>query len=179
MNILDVTENSIRANATHISVEVLIQTKADTLTVVIEDDGCGMNEEQVQRVVDPFFTTRDTRKVGLGIPFFKQAAESTGGSFVITSKIGSGTKVTAVFRLSHIDRMPLGDINTTIHTLVVFHETIDFHYRYAYDDRAFELNTKDMKEILDGVSFKDAEVSKFMKEYLNTNKKEADNENVV
>lgn len=175
LNILDVAENSIRADASHISIEVLIQTKADTLTILIEDDGCGMDEEQVMRVIDPFFTTRNTRKVGLGIPFFKQAAESTGGSFAITSKVGCGTKVKAVFKLSHIDRMPLGDINTTIHTLIVFNESIDFRYKYVHDCHMFELNTEDMKAILGDVSFKDLEVSKFIKEYLDENKKEADN----
>lgn len=179
LNVLDVAENSIRAEAANINIEILIDSAADTLTVVIEDDGCGMDEEQVRHVTDPFFTTRTTRKVGLGVPFFKQAAESTGGSFCIISKKGSGTKVEAIFGLSHIDRMPLGDINSTIHTLVVFNEAVNFHYKYAYDERMFEMDTKEMKEILGGMSFKDAEVSLFIKEYLDTNKNEADNGNTV
>lgn len=174
LNVLDVAENSIRAGADYIVIEVFISTAGDTLTVLIEDNGCGMDEEQVRRVTDPFYTTRTTRKVGLGIPFFKQAAEDAGGSFHITSEIGSGTRVEAVFGLSHIDRMPLGDINSTIYTLVVFNESIDFHYRYAYDENEFVLDTKEMKEILGGVSFRDAEVSGFIKEYLDTNKRETD-----
>lgn len=175
LNVLDVAENSIRAGADYIVIEVLINTAGDTLTVLIEDNGCGMDEMQVKRVTDPFYTTRTTRKVGLGIPFFKQAAEDTGGSFRITSQTGVGTKVEAVFGLSHIDRMPLGDINATVYTLVVFNESIDFHYRYAYDEKEFVLDTKEMKEILGGVSFRDAEVSRFIKEFLDTNKEETDN----
>lgn len=174
LNILDVTENSVRADANYIEIDIAADTKEDTLTVRIEDNGCGMSEEQVARVIDPFYTTRTTRKVGLGIPFFKQAAESTGGSFTIVSHVGEGTCVTAVFGLSHIDRMPLGDINSTIYTLIVFNETIDFHYRYAYDGREFVLDTKEMKQILGGMSFKEAEVSRFIREYLDTNKSEVD-----
>ncbi len=175
LNILDVTENSIRAQATCIVIEVLADTKEDTLTVLIQDNGCGMDEEQVQRVIDPFYTTRSTRKVGLGIPFFKQAAESTGGSFQIRSRKDIGTSVEAVFGLSHIDRMPLGDINTTIYQLVIFNEAIDFRYRYAYDDREFTLETKEMREMLGGLPFQDPEVSQFIREFLEENKKEVDN----
>ena len=115
LNVLDVTENSTRAGAKLVSIRVTADHGSDTLTIQIEDDGCGMTKEQVEQVTDPFFTTRTTRKVGLGIPFYKYAAESTGGSFSIASEVGKGTTVTAVFTLSHIDRMPLGDISSTIH----------------------------------------------------------------
>ena len=114
LNILDVAENSVRAKAALIEITVSVNTKEDTLTVVIKDDGCGMTADQVKRAQDPFFTTRTTRIVGLGLPFFKQAAESTGGTFSIDSEKGIGTIVKAVFILSHIDRMPLGDISSTI-----------------------------------------------------------------
>lgn len=174
LNVLDVTENSVRAEADYIEIDIAADTKKDILTIIIRDNGCGMSEEQVQSVTDPFFTTRTTRKVGLGIPFFKQAAESTGGSFEIKSRVKEGTCVKAVFGLSHIDRMPLGDINSTIYTLVIFNESIDFHYRYAYDEREFVLDTREMKEILGGVSFRDPEVSQFIREYLDSNKAEVD-----
>ena len=179
LNILDVAENSTRAHAGLVEIEVAIDTGADSLTVVIRDDGCGMTEEQVLKVTDPFYTTRTTRKVGLGIPFFKQAAESTGGSFCIKSKIGAGTEVKAVFGLSHIDRMPLGDINATIHTLMVFHDETEFCYTYSYDGREFVLDTREIKKILGNVPLKEAEVSGFIKEYLDTNKAEADGGNVI
>ena len=128
-----------------------VDEAADTLTITIEDNGCGMTKEQVSHVTDPFFTTRTTRKIGLGVPFFKMAAESTGGSFAIQSEPGTGTKVTAVFGLSHIDRMPLGDMSMTVHNLMVYHEEVDFRYRYACDGREFVLDTREMKEMLGDV----------------------------
>ena len=175
LNILDIAENSVRADASLIGITVSVQPEEDTLTVSIKDDGCGMTPEEAGKVLDPFFTTRTTRKVGLGVPFFKQAAESAGGSFQIDSEIGKGTEVTAVFRLSHIDRMPLGDISSTIQTLIVFNEHIDFRYTYEYGQESFVLDTREMREMLgEDISFKEAEISMFIKEYLETNKKETD-----
>lgn len=175
LNILDIAENSVRAQASLVEITVSVQPKEDILTVMIKDDGCGMTPEQVGKVQDPFFTTRTTRKVGLGVPFFKQAAESTGGSFRICSEKGRGTEVTAVFGLSHIDRMPLGDISSTIQTLIVFNEHIDFRYTYEYGQESFVLDTREMREMLgEDISFKEAEISRFIKEYLETNKKETD-----
>ena len=107
LNILDVTQNSVTAGANLIKINISASTADDRLTISISDNGCGMTEEQVKNVTDPFFTSRTTRKVGLGIPFFKMAAELTGGSFRIESKVGEGTTTTAVFGLSSIDRMPL------------------------------------------------------------------------
>ncbi|MEG7531745.1 MAG: ATP-binding protein, partial [Hungatella sp.] len=133
LNVLDVAENSTRAGAKLVTITVDTNLAADRLTIIIEDDGCGMTPDQVSRVIDPFFTSRTTRKVGLGIPFFKYAAESTGGSFTITSSPGVGTKVSAIFGLSHIDRMPLGDISSTIHMLIVYHPETEFIYHYHYN----------------------------------------------
>lgn len=175
LNILDVAENSVRARASLIEITVSVQPKEDRLSVTISDNGCGMTADQVKRAQDPFFTTRTTRIVGLGLPFFKQAAECTGGSFRIDSEKGKGTTVKAVFILSHIDRMPLGDISSTIHTLIVFNEQIDFKYVYEYDDKSFSLDTREMREMLgDEISFMEPEVSLFIWEYLDNNKQEAD-----
>ena len=175
LNILDVAENSVRAEASLVEITVSVQPAEDTLTVLIRDDGCGMTPEQVSAVQDPFFTTRTTRKVGLGVPFFKQAAESTDGSFRIDSEKGKGTTVEAVFTLSHIDRMPLGDISSTIHTLIVFNEQLDFRYTYRYGEKSFVLDTREMREMLGGdLSFSEPEISGFIKEYLETNKAETD-----
>lgn len=174
LNILDVSENSTRAGAKLVRITVEVDTRADTLTVVIEDDGCGMSEEQVKQVTDPFYTTRTTRKVGLGIPFFKYAAESTGGSFSIESQVGTGTTVTAVFGLSHIDRMPLGDISSTIHTLILYHPETDFSYTYRYDGREFTLDTREVREILGDVPFTAPEISQYLMEFLTENKQETD-----
>lgn len=174
LNILDVAENSTRAQASLVEITVDADTKKDRLTVTIKDDGCGMTPEQVSQVTDPFFTSRTTRKVGLGIPFFKYAAESTGGSFAIQSEPGAGTTVTAVFVLSHIDRMPLGDITSTIHTLVVFHPESQFLYRYCYNGASFTLDTREFKEILGDVPFDTPEISDYIRDYLTENKLETD-----
>ena len=187
LNILDVTENSIKADADEITIKVSVRTKGepsklqkkfdleDTLSIQIMDNGKGMTPEQLEKVQDPFYTTRTTRKVGLGVPFLKQAAESTGGTFRIDSQQGKGTVVEAIFKLSHIDRMPLGDITATIHMLVTFNENIRFQYTYEYDELQFTLDTKEFREILgEEVSFQEPEVSRFIREYLEANKQEVD-----
>ena len=179
LNILDVTMNSVKAGAKVVGISVTADTAADALTVIIEDDGCGMNEEQVRKVTDPFYTTRDTRKVGLGVPFFKMAALQSGGSFEIESEPGVGTKVTAVFGLSNIDRMPLGDMAATIHMIVTMNEETDFVYTHMIDGRGFVLDTREMREILGGLSFKEPEVSAYIKEYLEENIKESENGTVL
>ncbi len=174
LNILDVAENSTRANAENVEITVSAYTASDDLVVTIKDDGCGMSEEQVSHVTDPFFTTRTTRKVGLGIPFFKMAAELTGGSFRIESREGVGTLVEAVFKLSNVDRMPLGDINATIYTLVSYHEDTNFRYEYKINDQSFILDTVEMRNIIGDVSFQEPEISQFIKGYLDENKSEVD-----
>lgn len=175
LNILDVAENSTRAGASLVTILVEADTAGDLLKVVIKDNGCGMTEEQIRQVTDPFYTTRTTRKVGLGVPFFKYAAESTGGSFSIESQLGAGTAVTAVFVLSHIDRMPLGDISSTIYTLIVYHPDTDFYYTYRYNGREFTLDTRQFREILGDVPFNTPEVSAYIMDYLTENKTDTDN----
>lgn len=174
LNVLDVAENSTKAGASLVSITVDADTALDCLDISIEDDGCGMDEEQVKRVTDPFFTSRTTRKVGLGVPFFKYAAECTGGTFSIRSEKGKGTLVTARFVLSHIDRMPLGDISATIYTLVTCHPETNFVYTYRYNGHEFTLDTRQLKEILGDVSFQEPEVAEFIREYLTENKLETD-----
>ena len=174
LNILDVAENSTRADASLVQIIVDVQPDADRLTVIITDDGCGMTKEQVERVTDPFYTSRTTRKVGLGVPFFKFAAESTGGSFSIESEPGKGTTVTAIFTLNHIDRMPLGDMTATIHTLIQGHPDTDFLYVYRCNEREFSLDTREMRAILGDVPFDTPEISSYNKDYLTENKLEPD-----
>ncbi len=174
LNILDVAQNSVRAGAKLIHISVIALYSEDKLTVTIDDDGCGMDNKQLAAVIDPFFTTRTTRKVGLGVPFFKEAAEDTGGFFDISSQPGKGTKVKAVFGLSHIDRMPLGDITATIHSLITFNQNIDFVFNYRIDDKSFTVDTREFRAILGDVPFDSPEVSKFIKDYLSENKARTD-----
>ena len=174
LNILDAAENSIRAGASYVVISIFIDTQQDKLTVIVKDNGCGMTEEEVSKAADPFFTTRKTRKVGLGIPFFKYAAESTKGSFDIASKPGMGTAVTAVFGLSHIDRMPLGDMTGTMTALLTCHPATDFLYTYRCNSKSFTLDTKAFRKILGDIPLDAPQVRTYIKEYLSENKMETD-----
>lgn len=179
LNILDVAENSVKAKATLVKILVTASFNENLLTVVIADDGCGMDEEQLKNVTDPFFTTRTTRKVGLGVPFFKAAAEAAGGEFSIHSEKGVGTTVTASFKLDSVDRMPLGDICATIHTLVTMHEEMDFLFTYKVDGEEFSLDTREFREILGDISFKSPEVSIYINDYLKENLNAVNGEKII
>ena len=148
LNVMDIAQNSVRAEASVIKISVEESEKDDILTITIEDDGCGMTEEQVSNVIDPFFTSRTTRKVGLGIPLFKLASEQTGGTFKIESKVNVGTKTSASFIPSSIDMTPLGDINSTVSILIRCNPDIDFVFTHKTDNGSFTLDTKEIREIL-------------------------------
>ena len=166
LNILDITENSVSAGASLIEIDVLENTRDKTLSIIIRDNGRGMSEETLKNVKDPFYTTRTTRKVGMGIPLFKMAAEMTGGSLELQSELGKGTTISALFRTDSIDFTPLGDIDETILTLITMHEDIDFVYRFKIDENEFVLKTSELKAILGGVSFNDVDVRMWLKGYI-------------
>lgn len=172
LNVLDIAQNCIRAEASLVEISCIADTKSDRLTITVKDNGCGMSREKLQSVTDPFFTTRTTRKVGLGVSFFKLSAEITGGSFEITSAEGVGTTVTAVYVISSIDRMPLGDMSSTIHSLVTLNLNTDFVYTYSVDNRSFVLDTRQFREVLGDVPFDSFEVSEYIRDYLCENTKE-------
>lgn len=169
LNVLDIVQNSISAKATLIEVSVCSETEGRLLTITVADNGCGMTPEQVKNVTDPFYTSRKTRRVGLGVPFFKMAAEMTGGSFEIASQPGSGTKLRATFRTDSIDCMPLGDINETVYTLVTLNEQIDFVYTRRIDERMFTLDTRELRAILGDIPFSEPEIAAFIREYIASN----------
>ena len=166
LNILDVAENSVRAGASLVEITVAVDEGEDTLSVTIADDGCGMTDEQIRQVTDPFFTTRTTRKVGLGVPFFKQAAELTGGSFSIDSEVGKGTVVTAVFCTDSIDFTPLGNVEDSICALASMNENIDFVYTRRLDEREFVFSSGEIRTMLDGVPMNEPSVMQWLGEYL-------------
>jgi anti-sigma regulatory factor (Ser/Thr protein kinase) len=174
LNVLDAVQNSLRAGADFIQITVCIDSKAETLTLSVTDNGCGMTAAQLRKAEDPFYTTRTTRAVGLGLPFIKQAALLTGGHLHITSKPGMGTALMAVFGLNHIDRMPLGDMAAAIHSLVICHITVDFLYCYQVDNEGFTLDTREFREILKDIPFYSPEVSTYIREYLVENQAETD-----
>lgn len=169
LNVLDIAQNSVRAKASLIELSVEEQPGEDRLTIVIADNGCGMTPEQVAHVTDPFFTTRTTRKVGLGVPFLKMAAEMTGGSLSIASTPGQGTVVRADFGLTHIDRMPLGDIAATVCSLIQCNPDIDFTYTYRRARAQFTADTREFRQILEGVPLSNPEVVGFIGAFIREN----------
>lgn len=170
LNILDIAENSVKAGAT--LTEISVTEFGNTLTLHIKDNGCGMSEKTLRSVENPFYTTRTTRNVGMGIPLLKLAAEQTGGKITITSKtaeqdsVHHGTTVTAVFYKNHLDFTPLGNIKETLTTLIQGHPDTDFLFTHKTENGEFKLNTAELRKILDGVPLDTYDVIKWIKEYL-------------
>ena len=171
LNILDITKKSIKAGATLI--EIALEETAETFTFRITDNGCGMDKEMLSRVTNPFVTTRSTRKVGLGIPFIKMQAEMTGGHLTIdstpifASPDRHGTTLTAFFYKNHIDFTPLGDIVSTIVTLIQGNPTIDFVFTHTLEKGEVSLDTRQMRELLEGVPLNAYEVLEWVSAHLN------------
>ena len=169
LNILDVAKNSVTAGASNVLISLV--TAADGwLTLTIKDDGCGMTDEVVRNVTDPFYTTRTTRKVGLGLPLLKLAAEQTGGALELCSSTDDelhGTTLRATFDTKSIDFMPIGDIVSTVCILIAGSPEIDFVFEDVTDARSVRLDTKELREVLgEGISLAEPEVQSWMSEYL-------------
>lgn len=169
LNVMDVAQNSVRAEATLVRISVHDSDTEDRLTIAISDDGCGMTKEQVEQVIDPFFTTRTTRKVGLGVPLFKLSAEQTGGAFSIDSTVGEGTTTTASYVKSSVDMTPLGDINSTVKILIQCNPDIDFVFTHRTDIGEFTLDTRELREVLEGVSLDTPDVLEWITQFLDEN----------
>lgn len=166
LSIMDVAQNSITAGATLIEVELREDTAAGTLLVAVTDNGCGMSEETLRKVQSPFYTTRTTRPVGLGIPLFKMACEMTGGSFSIASRLGEGTRVEALFMTGHIDMTPVGAIGETMLLLISCNPQLDFVFTHARGGREETLDTRELRAQLKDVPLNSPEVVGWIKEYL-------------
>ncbi len=170
LNILDVAENSVKASAK--LTEITIIEDDMSLSVTFKDDGCGMTEEVLKGVLDPFYTTRTTRKVGLGLPLLKLQAEQTGGHLSISSKHideypdEHGTVVSAFFNKDHIDFTPLGDVVSSITTLIQGHPDTDFLFIHKYNGQSVELDTRQIREILEDVPLNSYEVIKWIEGFL-------------
>ena len=167
--VLDITMNSVRAGATRIEIELI--EEGEWLTFTVRDNGCGMTEEQLKMLSDPFFTTRKTRKVGLGIPFLKMLAEMTGGSVRIhsvheTVSADHGTETTAIFGRNHIDFIPLGDMVETVKTLIQGSPEIDFLYRHKTEKGEVSLSCEEMRSILGEVPLNEPEILTWIGESL-------------
>ena len=168
LHLLDIAENSVAAESQNISVHVHEDLLHDRLSASVVDDGHGMDAATVQQVQDPFYTTRTTRNVGLGIPLLKRAAETADGSFSLQSEPGKGAWVEADFRHSHIDRMPLGDLASTFLTLLISHPKIDWTFLYRITDkngksRDFLFESAELRSALGDISLTEPEVLTFLR----------------
>jgi anti-sigma regulatory factor (Ser/Thr protein kinase) len=145
LHILDIAQNSLEAGASEIEIEIWENLQEDRLSIKVRDNGRGMNPETAAKVTDPFFTTRSTRNVGLGLPLMAAASRAAGGALTVDSKPGQGTTVVATFRHGHIDRAPLGDIEGTLMVLLAGHPNKDIFFRHQVEDRVFELDSRDFR----------------------------------
>jgi len=175
LHILDIAENSIGADATLITISVSEDTVKDLFTVEIEDNGRGIPEDIRSKVLDPFYTTRTTRKVGLGLPLLAQAARETGGDISVRPGSFSGTVITANFIKSHIDMKPLGDIAETLVVLIAGNPQVEFLFTYSKDSNTFSLDTREIKKELDGVPINSSPVLTFLRNYIKTSLRDINN----
>lgn len=165
LHIHDLAENSITAGATQI--DILVCADSDGfLNVEIKDNGCGMSEELLSRVTDPFTTGRTTRKVGMGIPFFKMACEQAAGTFEIQSELGKGTKTCGTFQIQHIDRLPLGDLGETVTMLILEKPEIRYTLTLVSAQGTYLFDTNAIREVLEDTPIQDYEILQWVKGYV-------------
>jgi len=173
LHILDIVENSTRAGATLIEIKLDENKEKGLLEIVIRDNGPGMSEEMIERVTDPFVTTRTSRRIGLGLPFLKQSAEEAGGQLRIHSQIGRGTEARATFQIDHIDRKPVGDMGSTMISLLLGNPDIDFVYESNFDGNEIAFDTREIrKELGDEVAMTDPAVLSLIKGLFEQNRGE-------
>lgn len=171
MHIMDIIQNSVRAEASLVELDIVEDPPNDLYSMSISDDGCGMSPQMMERVTDPFFTTRTTRKVGLGLALLKQNAERTGGSMTISSEQGKGTIVKVLFSYSNIDRPVLGDIAGALVLMVSSNPDMDFVYSHVTPVGEYVFDTRDVKQVLEEVSVSDPQIMTYLKELIRENLK--------
>ena len=171
-HIMDIVQNSIRANASRVEIVVEESLSGDVFAFTIKDNGCGMDAATLAKVTDPFFTSRTVRKVGLGLPLLKQNAEATGGSVTIQSTEGAGTSVRALFSHSHLDRPPTGDIPETVVLLLAANPDREIVYRHSTEKGEYTLHSTEIIEFLDGVPLNDPEIIRALRQMIEENTKD-------
>ncbi|MEF9973417.1 MAG: ATP-binding protein [Clostridia bacterium] len=175
LHLLDLVQNAISAGAALVVIRIEIDTRRDVVVITLIDDGCGMDEALLKRVESPFATTRTTRKVGLGIPMFKQLAEMCEGEFFLTSAPGKGTTLRASFRYSCVDLPPLGDLTGTMRTLIQgAPDKPDFVLEYGRDGRAFTFDTREVREAMGGLSLNECDILAWIGDYIKEGLEQAD-----
>jgi hypothetical protein len=167
LHILDIIQNSITANASTVVLKITVDAANDKLTIYIEDNGIGMSEKLLKDITNPFSTTRRTRKVGLGISLFTASAQRAGGELVIESNLGIGTALSASFQLSHIDRLPLGDLSETIISVILTKPELKLEIELNADTKTFSFNSSDVKKGIGNVPITELSVLTWIKDYIN------------
>ncbi|MEE4286141.1 MAG: ATP-binding protein [Mariniphaga sp.] len=168
-HVLDIVQNSVRAKATLIEIIVEEDKKSNLYNLAINDNGCGMSREVLEKAANPFFTSRNTRKVGLGLSLLKQNAEAANGSFKINSEPGHGTEVEVAFQLNHLDRPPMGDIWNTWFLNLLSHPEIRWIYRHRTPEGFFEMDSAELLKMLEGVSLQQKEIKQAIIEMIKNN----------
>jgi hypothetical protein len=163
LNMMDIMQNSLDAKATYIQIHILEEVDENKIVVEIIDNGIGIEEANLSRVFDPFFTSRKTRKVGLGLSMFKSTCESCGGSLQLKSKVGEGTRVTGILKYNHLDRPPIGRVEDTIISVLI-NPQVNIEYIHKAKNSTFIFNSRKIKEII-GETI-DAEVLNWIREYI-------------
>lgn len=171
-HILDIVQNSLSAGADLVEISIHENDKKGLFTIVITDNGKGMDHHTLKKAIDPYFSTRKERKIGLGLSLLKQNTEQTGGSFSIDSTPGKGTRVKAEFVKNHIDCPAIGDLAGTIHQLMVYNSGKDFIYRHDKNGAGFEVDSRQIKEVLDQLPLYYPEISRYIEEMIRENLKE-------
>ncbi|MCK9525883.1 MAG: ATP-binding protein [Limnochordia bacterium] len=166
LHILDIAQNSIAALASVIEIRIDENPVQDRLTIQITDNGKGIPEQQLAQATDPFFTSRTTRRVGLGLALLARAAEEAQGGLGIRSKVGTGTKVTATFCHSHIDRAPIGDLAGTMLAIIMLNPTTEVVYHHTYLEKTFCIDTRQIKYELGEIAINHPAVVSWLEEAL-------------
>lgn len=166
LHILDIVQNSVKAGASEIKIEINEFPEKNLLEIIITDNGCGMSKELLSRVKDPFATTRTTRKVGMGISLFEAAAEQCGGHLEIESEPGKGTTLYACFEYNNIDRAPIGNMPETMVTVIMSAPEINYVYTHRRSEKEFRFDTKVIKETLDDVPLTNPDILGWIKEFI-------------
>ncbi|MDD5344750.1 MAG: ATP-binding protein [Smithella sp.] len=165
-HILDIAENSVRAGAKLIEININEDTANDSLSIEIIDDGQGMKPEEIKKALDPFYTTKTVRRIGLGLPLLADATQRSGGHLNLESQKGKGTTLQATFGLSHVDRQPLGDIINTLIILIAGNSNVDFIYKHKHDGQQFELDTRIIRKEIDDIPINHPEILKYIRGVL-------------
>lgn len=169
LHILDIVQNSIRAEASKVKVLIWEDPINNWLTIEVEDNGKGMSKTIKEQVTNPFTTTRTLRKVGLGLPFFDQLCKECGGELKIKSEEGVGTSIIGTFQYDHIDRLPIGDMGSTMEALICAKPDIHFTYVHRYGEKEFICDTKEVLEILDGLPINHPDILQWIRLYIQNN----------